>query len=102
MRAETLVCSRCVAMPGLVRIERSRKEDMVNASTGTTHKRGYVAQPEAFLPQPTGLRCTLSYRFKIRRFRIQINIKIEIHFAVEVNHSVGRLETLEEIAYLSQ
>jgi hypothetical protein len=46
MRAETLVCSRCVAMPGLVKIGRSRKEDMVNASTGTTHKRGYVAQQE--------------------------------------------------------
>jgi hypothetical protein len=49
MRAEILVCYRCVAMPGLVKIGRSRKEDMVNASTGTTHKRGYVAQPEAIL-----------------------------------------------------
>ena len=42
-----LVCYGCVAMPGLVNPGRSRKEDKVNSSTATTHKRGYVAQQVA-------------------------------------------------------
>jgi hypothetical protein len=42
-----LVCYGCVAMPGLVNLGRSRKEDKVNSSTATTHKRGYVAQQAA-------------------------------------------------------
>jgi len=42
-----LVCYGCVAMSGLVNLGRSRKEDKVNSSTATTHKRGYVAQQGA-------------------------------------------------------
>jgi hypothetical protein len=36
-----------VVMPGLVKIGRSRKEDMNNASTATTHKLGYVCPPDS-------------------------------------------------------
>jgi hypothetical protein len=47
MRAETLVCYRCVAMPGLVNIGMVTKRGH-GQCISTTHKRGYVAQQEEF------------------------------------------------------
>jgi hypothetical protein len=61
--AETFLCYRCVAMPGLVNLGRSRKEDIVNASTATTHKRGYVARQEAIL-----------------RYRPDFEVYVNLHF----------------------
>ncbi len=48
-------CYGCVVMPGLVKIGRSRKEDMNNASTATTHKLGYVCPVDNEVAPSTGL-----------------------------------------------
>ena len=55
MRAETLVCYRCVAMPGLVKIGRSRKEDMVNASARRTSE----------ATSPSGSNLVAAYRTEV-------------------------------------
>jgi len=44
-----------VAMPGLVKIGRSRKEDIDNASTATTHKLGYVCPAGSEVAPSAGL-----------------------------------------------
>ncbi len=93
-----LVCYGCVAMPGLVKIGRSRKEDKDNSSqrrrtseaTSPSRSRGYAYRRT--------LRCTLICIHNIRELRMTNNNN---RAAFQQQPAFGPLEISEDFEYLA-